>query len=143
MSLSEEHSKRKTKKVQYNCPKCKGKYVDRRTQQEHITLANIEKSTKITKQSYTTKHKCEETLLPEFTQHYSAESDSGNDYLESNVSENDEDDNDPLPEFSKESEDSGDEYSNNNGSENDESDEQDSTTSENDEDSSNIGTDTL
>ncbi|CAG8691307.1 8898_t:CDS:1, partial [Ambispora leptoticha] len=69
--------------------------------------------------------------------------DSRNDYSESNVSKNNEDDNDPLPEFSKESEDSGDEYLNNNGSENDESDEQDSTTSENDEDSSNIGTDTL
>ena len=44
------------KKVQCNYSKYKGKYIDRRTQQEHITLADSDKSTKITKQLYISKH---------------------------------------------------------------------------------------
>ncbi|CAG8656333.1 4288_t:CDS:2 [Dentiscutata heterogama] len=43
MSSSNEHSKCKPKKVQCHCPKCKGKFVDQRTQQEHISLADIDK----------------------------------------------------------------------------------------------------
>ncbi|CAG8623271.1 16375_t:CDS:1, partial [Dentiscutata heterogama] len=97
MSSSDEHSKRKTKKVQCHCPKCKGKFVDQRMQQEHISLADIGKSTKTEMQSYSTKRKREEEPLPKFQKHSSESEDSGNIYSDSNVSENNEDVKELLP----------------------------------------------
>ena len=128
------------KKVQYHCPKCKGRFVDQRTQQEHISLANIGKSTKTKMQSYSTKCKHEEKPLPEFQKHSSESEDSGNIYSDSDISENDEDKKEPLPVFQLKIEGSRTEYSNNNSSENDESNdsenEEDSTTSDEDEEDS-------
>ncbi|CAG8738441.1 15039_t:CDS:1 [Dentiscutata heterogama] len=140
MSSSDEHSKCKTKKVQCHCPKCKGKFVDQRTQQEHISLADIGKSTKTEMQSHSTKCKHEEEPLSKFQKHSSESEDSGNIYLNSDVSENDEDEEELLPVFQLKIEGSRTEYSNNNSFENNESNnsenEEDSTTSdENEEDS--------
>ncbi|CAG8760724.1 14552_t:CDS:2, partial [Dentiscutata heterogama] len=99
MSLSDKHSKRKTKKVQCHCPKCK---------------ADIGKTTKTEMQSHSTKHKREEKPLPEFQKHSSESEVSGNIYSDSDISENDEDEEEPLPVFQLKIKGSGTEYSNNN-----------------------------
>ena len=68
-------------------------------QQEHINLADIGKSTKTEMQTHLTKCKHEEEPLPEFQKQSSESKDSGNIYSDSDISENDEDEKEPLPVF--------------------------------------------
>src|SRR5260363_170950 len=123
-------SRRKTKKVICDCPKCNGRLVDPRTQQEHISLPDMGIPTRITTQSTSSKRKRVEEPLPEFQKPDSSESEDSEDKgSDSNDSEDDD----------SEGEDSESEGSDNNGSEDDDSkssgsdNSNDSTTSKSDE----------